>query len=105
MKHIEKEIANFFEVSERAFEKWKKKWPELVQAIARGKDIADEEVVVALRDQAVGFPSREPRRGESGPLPKQCGRWLSNHLFYRKRGNTTTDHGNVRRMGSGLFLL
>jgi hypothetical protein len=61
MKHTEKEIANFFEVSERAFEKWKKKWPELVQAIARGKDIADEEVVIALRDRAIGYSHPEDK--------------------------------------------
>lgn len=48
-------LAEFFEVGETTIARWKLANPEFADALARGKDIADAEVVNALRQRAMGY--------------------------------------------------
>ena len=47
----DKDIADFFEVSERTINTWKKAVPEFLQSIKKGKAIADAEVASRLFDR------------------------------------------------------
>lgn len=49
------EMAGVFEVSEQTFNNWKVKHPELFESIKEGKDIADVDVAVSLRQRALGY--------------------------------------------------
>lgn len=52
---IDTEIAKFFGIAERTFHNWKKKHPEFLQSIKKGKEVADNEVVKALFERATGY--------------------------------------------------
>lgn len=54
----EKEMADFFEVSESTIDKWKKKYPGFLRRISRGRLIHDMEIGESLRDRAKGFRHR-----------------------------------------------
>lgn len=49
------EIAEALEISLRSLDNWKKKHPEFMQAIKRGKQIADGKVAASLYKRATGF--------------------------------------------------
>jgi hypothetical protein len=51
----EKEMADFFEVSESTIDKWKKKYPMFLRHISRGRITHDLEIGQALRDRAKGY--------------------------------------------------
>ncbi|GAA5786126.1 helix-turn-helix domain-containing protein [Chitiniphilus shinanonensis] len=51
----DKELADFFEVSERALNDWKSAHPEFLQSIKSGKDLADAEVADKLFKRATGY--------------------------------------------------
>lgn len=51
----DKELANFFEVSEATLNTWKKKYPAFLEAIKKGKDDADADVVKSLYRRAMGY--------------------------------------------------
>ena len=51
----DKEMAGFFDVSERTFNSWKKAHPVFLQSIKRGKVQADAEVASKLHSRALGF--------------------------------------------------
>ena len=53
------EIANFFEVSLTTFNNWKRKTPELREALKAGKMVADSKVVKSLYQRATGFSQQE----------------------------------------------
>lgn len=53
------EIADFFGVSTRTIYRWKLEYPEFCQAIAAGKEIADERVERSLYQNATGFAYKE----------------------------------------------
>lgn len=53
------EIANFFEVSLTTFNNWKRKTPELREALKAGKMAADSKVVKSLYQRATGFSQQE----------------------------------------------
>lgn len=52
---IDAEIAEFFEVSVRAFHQWKSKFPEFAAALKVGKHEPDERVTRAMFQNAVGY--------------------------------------------------
>ena len=62
---IDAELASFFEVSERTINNWKQAYPEFFQSIKKGKEIADVEVVMALRKRAIGYSYEEVKVEES----------------------------------------
>lgn len=51
----DKQLADFFEVSEQTINTWKQVHPEFLESIKRGKDIADANVADRLYQRALGF--------------------------------------------------
>lgn len=49
------EMADVMEISERTLDGWKKKHPEFLRSITRGKAIADADVASRLYDRAMGY--------------------------------------------------
>ena len=49
------EMITFFNVSERAWNNWKKKYPEFMQSLRDGKAIADADVSISLYKRATGY--------------------------------------------------
>ncbi len=55
MGAIDKDLADFFEVSEKTINNWKKEHPEFLQSIKAGKEIADAKVAKSLYERANGY--------------------------------------------------
>lgn len=53
------EIASFFDVSKTTFDNWKRKTPELREALKAGKMTADAKVAKSLYQRAIGFSQQE----------------------------------------------
>lgn len=51
----DREVADFFEVSERTLYRWQQEHPEFCQALKDGKDVADERVERSLYRRATGY--------------------------------------------------
>ena len=51
----DKEIANFYNVSEASINNYKIKFPEFLETLKRGKDDADNEVIKSLYTRATGY--------------------------------------------------
>lgn len=62
---IDTQLAQLLEVSESTLNKWKHDYPEFSESIKRGKEIADVEVVEALRKRAIGYSYEEIKTEES----------------------------------------
>jgi hypothetical protein len=87
----DKELADIFEVAESTFSKWKVDFPELSEALKKGKDEADSMVVKSLFNRANGFHKEETEeimyKGEIVELKRKkyyppdvtaCIYWLKN---------------------------
>jgi len=68
---IDAEIADFFNVKESTFYEWKKKYPELTEALKNGKDICDSKVIKSLFKRAIGFDYTEIK--SEGTVDKESG--------------------------------
>ena len=55
---IDKEIADFFGVSEVTLNDWKKKYPEFLKSIKKGKEFADFKVAESLYKRACGYKKK-----------------------------------------------
>lgn len=55
----DKELADFFEVSERTINTWKHSHPEFLQSLKGGKELADAEVASKLFHRATGYEHPE----------------------------------------------
>lgn len=53
--HTDKEIADFFEVSEQTLNSWKTKYPSFLESLKDGKDRADYNVAEKLYHRAMGY--------------------------------------------------
>ena len=53
------ELADFFGVSKQTLNKWKKDYPEFLDSLKRGKDIADSNVASKLYNRAIGYDFEE----------------------------------------------
>ncbi len=51
----DKDIADFFDVCEASINNWKNEYPEFLESIKRGKQIADSNVADRLYQRALGF--------------------------------------------------
>ena len=51
----DKELAEFFSVSEQTLNKWKKDYPEFLESLKKGKNIADANVASRLYNRAIGY--------------------------------------------------
>lgn len=54
----DKEMADFFGVSEQTLNKWKKDYPEFLESLKKGKSIADANVASKLYNRAIGYDCR-----------------------------------------------
>lgn len=87
----DKEMAEFFGVTERTLNTWKTKHPEFLQALKKGKTLADANVVESLYRRACGYsheavkimqyegqPVVEPYIEHYPPDTTACLAWLHN---------------------------
>ena len=51
----DKELSEFFSVSEQTLTKWKKDYPEFLESLKKGKNIADANVASRLYNRAIGY--------------------------------------------------
>lgn len=49
------EIAEFFSVSEQTLNSWKKKFPQFLESLKKGKEVADSNVASKLYNRAIGY--------------------------------------------------
>lgn len=49
------EIAEFFSVSEQTLNSWKKKFPQFLESLKKGKAVADSNVAFKLYNRAIGY--------------------------------------------------
>lgn len=97
----DKEIANFFDVSESTLNLWKKEHPEFSESIKRGKIQADADIAESLYNKAKGYTREEVKifqyEGEPVIVPYQAyyapdtaaiNIWLKN-----RRGKVKDDEG------------
>lgn len=54
----DKEMADFFGVSEQTLNTWKKKHPEFLESLKKGKAMADANVASRLYNRAIGYSCR-----------------------------------------------
>lgn len=59
--YTDKELADFFEICEATLNNWKIEYPEFLESIKKGKDIADAEVVESLFQRATGYEHEETK--------------------------------------------
>ncbi|MWN31004.1 MULTISPECIES: hypothetical protein [unclassified Gilliamella] len=57
--YTDKQLADFFNVSEQTINTWKTKHPQFLESIKKGKEIADVEVVESLYKRAIGIEYEE----------------------------------------------
>lgn len=57
----DKELADFFEVSEQTLNAWKRQHPEFLESLKKGKTLADAEVASKLFHRAVGYDHPEDK--------------------------------------------
>lgn len=57
----DKRMAELFEVSVECIDKWKQNHPKFLQAIRKGKEVADAEVVKSLFHRALGYTHKETK--------------------------------------------
>lgn len=53
------DMADFFGVSKQTLNKWKKDYPEFLDSLKKGKDIADSTVASKLYNRAIGYDFEE----------------------------------------------
>jgi hypothetical protein len=62
------ELAFHFNVSRQHFDKWKRRFPELGDAIVRGRERADGRVAAALYKRACGYDVERTRQAKDGSI-------------------------------------
>lgn len=67
----DKELAEFFSVSEQTLGKWKKDFPEFLESLKKGKNIADANVASKLYNRAIGYDYEE-KHFETKPSKKDA---------------------------------
>ena len=55
----DKEMANFFEVSEQTLNAWKKEFPKFFESLKAGKEQADANIASKLYHRAMGYSHKE----------------------------------------------
>ena len=58
---VDRQMADFFDVTEKTFNNWKHDHPEFLQSIKRGKIIADSIVAESLYRRALGYTHPEEK--------------------------------------------
>lgn len=101
----DREVAEFFGVTERTVNNWKLSHPRFFQALKQGKDEADERVVQSLYRKAIGytFDSEKVFQHEGGiirapivehvpPSDTAAIFWLKNRQPYEWRDKREVEH-------------
>lgn len=101
----DKELAEFFEVSEKTLNNWKKEHPNFLQSIKRGKIISDAEVADKLYQRAIGYEHKEdkifqyegspvivPTKKIYAPDPTAAIFWLKNRQKDKWRDKQDLEH-------------
>lgn len=57
----DKELANFFKVTEQTITSWKKKHPKFIASLKAGKENADAAVAESLYKRALGYTCKEDK--------------------------------------------
>lgn len=65
---VDREIADFFEVSQRTITGWKEKHPEFAEAMKAGKMMSDSEVALKLFQRATGSTVKKQKVLNSGDI-------------------------------------
>ena len=99
----DKEMADFFEVSEQTLNTWKKEHPEFLESLKEGKEKADAEVADRLYQRAMGYSHADvhisnyqgevtltPITKHYPPDPTSAIFWLKNRQ--RDKWRDKTDH-------------
>ena len=94
----DKQLADFFNVSEATINTWKLKEPDFLESIKKGKLIADAEVANSLYQRALGYEHKEDKIfNDSGsplvvpttkhypPDSTACLFWLKNRAGWRDK--------------------
>ena len=58
---IDKDLADFFEVTERTVNNWKEDYPEFFQSLKKGKKLADANVAESLYKRANGYKCKDTK--------------------------------------------
>lgn len=102
------ELADFFNVVEKTINNWKEDYPEFLQSIKNGKDVADARVAEKLFHRALGFETTEVITASSQgfitdmkevkkvfpPDPTSAIFWLKNRQPKRWRDKQEVDHSS-----------
>jgi transcriptional regulator with XRE-family HTH domain len=57
----DKQLADFFDVTEQTINNWKKDYPEFFESLKKGKDIADANVAYSFYQRAIGYEHPEDK--------------------------------------------
>lgn len=66
---IDRDLAEFFKVSEVTINAWKKKYPKFLKSINKGKAFPNEQVRRALFERAIGYEHPEDKIFNDGGEP------------------------------------
>jgi hypothetical protein len=66
---VDKELADFFEVSVSTINKWKKDHPKFSESLKAGKDVADGNVAVSFYRRAIGYEHTEDKIFNNNGIP------------------------------------
>lgn len=78
----DKQMANFFNVSEVTLNAWKAQHPDFLKSLKEGKMLSDANVVASLYDKAIGY---EKDGKHYPPDTTACIFWLKNRQSERWR--------------------
>lgn len=103
--YTDKQLADFFNVSEQTINTWKTKHPQFLESIKKGKEIADVEVVESLYKRAIGTEYEEVELKVNGKVkskrvikkfipPDTTAQifWLKNRQPQKWRDKQVTEH-------------
>lgn len=104
----DKELADFFNIEEKTLNNWKHEYPEFLQSIKRGKQIADANVADKLYQRAIGYVHKDTKfatyEGEItdtmeydkhyAPDPTAAIFWLKNRQSAKWRDKQEIDSNN-----------
>ena len=107
MGYTDAELADFFEVSVRSINNWKKDYPDFMHALKLGKELADAEVTASLYQKAIGYSCKETKIATTEgkitdekeytknypPCPISIKYWLNNRQSTKWREKVEVEHG------------
>ncbi len=60
-KATDKELAEIFDTTEQTVNSWKQNYPEFLESIKKGKELADAQVAASLYERATGYSHPEDK--------------------------------------------